>query len=270
MRIAVFIKQVPDPWRVPSLTAQGTLARSALPELMNEHDEYALEAALQLAEKHGGDVTVVTMGPASAVLTLTKALSMGANTAIHLLDDTLAGSDALATSLALAAIVRDRAYELLVFGTASTDASMGVIPAMMAERLGVAQLTMAHRVEVAGDRVRIERVTESGSQTVEGHLPAVVSIVAGSNEPRFPSFRGIQAARAKPVLTVSVQESGLNPDRVGHPGSSTTVVDATARTSRPNGTVVLASAESGVDIADYLAEQGFLPRRTTQHTRGSI
>ena len=193
---------------------------------------------------------------------------MGADSAIHLQDDALAGSDAITTSLALAAVVRDQGFDLLVFGTASTDAGMAMVPAMMAERLEMTQLTMAHSVEVAGDRVRIQRAAESGSITVEGHLPAVLSIAVGANEPRFPSFRGIKAARTKPVHTISVDDIGLDPAAVGSLGSFTTVIDAEVRPRKANRTVVPASPRSGADIADYLAAQGFLAGRASDQERG--
>ncbi len=148
MRIAVCVKQVPDTWAEKTLRAgDATLDREGADGVMNELDEYAVEEALRLAEAHGGEVTVVTMGPAKAAETVRKALSMGVDAGVHLVDDVLAGSDALATSYALAQVLAGRGFDLVVFGSESTDARMSVVPAMVAERLGWAQVTFAQEVQ---------------------------------------------------------------------------------------------------------------------------
>src|SRR5581483_351634 len=192
-------------------------------------DEYAVEAALQLKEAQGGEVTVLTMGPEKAAETIRKALSMGADKAVHLTDPALHGSDALATSYALAKALATVDHDLVVFGVESTDARMSVLPAMLAERLGVAQLTFARKVDADGTTIRIERQTETGYDVVEASTPAVLSVVEKINEPRYPSFKGIMAAKKKPLTTLSAADAGIETDKVGLDGSATSVTEVTAR-----------------------------------------
>ena len=172
MKIAVCVKQVPDTWAEKRLRPEdSTLDRESADGVMNELDEYAVEEALKLTEAHGGEVVVVTMGPDRAGETVRKALSMGADAGIHVVDDGLRGSDAIATSAVLAGAIAGRGFDLVIFGSESTDARMSVVPAMVAERLGWAQLTFAQRVDVSGSDVTIERVTESGFATVTASTP---------------------------------------------------------------------------------------------------
>jgi electron transfer flavoprotein beta subunit len=259
MKIAVCVKQVPDTWAEKTLAAgDSTLDREAADGVMNELDEYAVEEALKLAEANGGDVTVVTMGPARAAETVRKALSMGADAGIHLVDADLHGSDALATSYALAEVLRGRGFDLVIFGSESTDARMSVVPAMVAERLGVAQLTFAQKLDVSGDHVTVHRVTETGYDTVEATLPAVVSVVEKINEPRYPSFKGIMAAKKKPVETLAVADAGLDAARLGLSAAWSTVTDFAARPPKAAGTIVTDEGDGGVKIATYLSEQKFI------------
>jgi electron transfer flavoprotein beta subunit len=259
MKIAVCVKQVPDTWAEKTLLASdSTLDREGPEGVMNEIDEYAVEEALQLVEAHGGDVTVVTMGPAKAAETVRKALSMGVEAGIHLLDDALHGSDALATSYALAQVLGGRGFDLVIFGSESTDARMSVVPAMVAERLGWAQLTFAQKVEASGDTITIHRVSETGYDTIEGSLPAVVSVVEKTNEPRYPSFKGIMAAKKKPVETLSVADAGLDSSRLGLSAAWSVVADFAARPPKPAGTIVTDAGDGGVRIAEFLSEQKFI------------
>jgi electron transfer flavoprotein beta subunit len=259
MKIAVCVKQVPDTWAEKTLQAgDSTLDREGPEGVMNEIDEYAVEEALQLVEAHGGDVTVVTMGPVKAAETVRKALSMGAEAGIHLVDDGLHGSDALATSYALAQVLGGRGFDLIMFGSESTDARMSVVPAMVAERLGWAQLTFAQKVEVAGDVVTVHRVSETGYDTVEGTLPAVISVVEKTNEPRYPSFKGIMAAKKKPVDTLSIADAGLDAAKLGLSAAWTTVEDFAARPPKSAGTVTTDDGSGGVKIAEFLSEQKFI------------
>lgn len=259
MKIAVCVKQVPDTWAEKTLRAEdSTLDRESPDGVLNELDEYAVEEALQIAEAHGGEVTVVSMGPARAAETVRKALSMGADAGIHVQDDALHGSDAIATSAVLAAALADKGFDLIVFGSESTDARMSVIPAMVAERLGVAQLTFAQRVTVAGADVTIERVTDYGFDTVTAPMPAVVSVVEKINEPRYPSFKGIMAAKKKPVETLAVADLGLDVAAVGQAAAWSAVEDFAARPPKPAGTVVADDGDGGSRIATYLTEQKFI------------
>jgi electron transfer flavoprotein beta subunit len=259
MKIAVCVKQVPDTWAEKTLSAEdSTLDRAAADGVLNELDEYAVEEALQLAEAHGGEVTVVSMGPERAAETVRKALSMGADAGIHVVDDSLHGSDAIATSAVLAAALKGKEFDLIVFGSESTDARMSVIPAMVAERLGIAQLTFAQRVSVSGSDVTIERVTDYGFDTVTGSTPAVISVVEKINEPRYPSFKGIMAAKKKPVDTVTVADLGLEAATVGQAAAWSAVQDFAARPPKPAGTVVTDEGDGGSRIAAYLTEQKFI------------
>ncbi|HLI36764.1 MAG TPA: electron transfer flavoprotein subunit beta/FixA family protein, partial [Streptosporangiaceae bacterium] len=209
MNIVVCVKQVPDTAVERKLKPEdSTLDRESVDGLINELDEYAIEEALQIAEAHGGEVTVVSMGPEKAAESIRKALSMGADKAVHLVDDALAGSDALQTSYALAQVLKTIGFDLVVVGSESTDARMGVMAAMLAERLGVPQLSLASKVEIDGGTVRINRLSEDGYHTVEGSLPAVIGVVEKINEPRYPSFKGIMAAKKKPVATMSIADAG--------------------------------------------------------------
>jgi electron transfer flavoprotein beta subunit len=259
MKIAVCVKQVPDTWAEKALRAgDATLDRESADGVMNELDEYAVEEALQLAEAHGGEVTVVTMGPDRAAETVRKALSMGADVGVHLVDGTFAGSDALATSYALAEVLSARGFDVVMFGSESTDARMSVVPAMVAERLGYAQLTFAQKVEVSGSTVTVQRVTETGFDTVEAQTPVVVSVVEKINEPRYPSFKGIMAAKKKPVETLTAADAGLDASRLGLSAAWSTVVDFAARPPKAAGTIVTDEGDGGAKIAGYLADNKFI------------
>jgi electron transfer flavoprotein beta subunit len=259
MKIAVCVKQVPDTWAEKKLRDDdSTLDRDAADGVMNELDEYAVEEALRLVEAHGGEVVVVTMGPERAAETVRKALSMGADAGVHLVDDALHGSDALATSYALAEILSGRGFDLILFGSESTDARMSVIPAMVAERLGLPQVTFAQKVEVDGSTVRIERLTEYGYDTVEAALPAVISVVEKINEPRYPSFKGIMAAKKKPVETLSIPDAGLDAAQLGLSAAWSTVAEFAARPPKAAGTVVTDEGDGGAKIAQFLSEQKFV------------
>src|SRR5262252_10998790 len=192
MNIVVLVKQVPDSGGERSLRSDdGTVDRGAASNVINEMDEYAIEAALKLKEAHGGEVTIVTMGPSQAAESIRKALSMGPDKAVHIVDDALHGSCALATSMVLAAAVKTLSPDLVLTGSESTDARGQVMPHMVGERLGLATLTGARKLTVDGSTVTIERQTEEGYQVVPGSTPAVVSVWDTINEPRYPSFKGI-------------------------------------------------------------------------------
>lgn len=259
MKIAVCVKQVPDTWAEKRLKADdSTLDRESAEGVLNELDEYAVEEALRLIEAQGGEVVVVSMGPERAGETVRKALSMGADAGIHIVDDALHGSDAIATSAALAKALDGRGFDLIVFGSESTDARMSVVPAMVAERLGLPQLTFAQKVEVDGLTVRIERQTEYGFDTVEAAAPVVVSVVEKINEPRYPSFKGIMAAKKKPVETLTVADLGLEPASVGLGAAWSAVNEFAARPPKAAGTVVADDGQGGTKIADFLSQQKFI------------
>ncbi|MGV1037105.1 MAG: electron transfer flavoprotein subunit beta/FixA family protein [Candidatus Nanopelagicales bacterium] len=259
MKIAVCVKQVPDTWAEKKLSdSDKTLDRASVDGVMNELDEYAVEEALQIAEANSGEVVVITMGPEKATETVRKALSMGADSAIHLQDEALHGSDALGTSLALAKVIEGREFDLVIFGSESTDARMSVVPAMVAARLGVAQLTFANKVEISGSDVKINRQTEAGYDEVSGATPAVVSVVEKINEPRYPSFKGIMAAKKKSVETLALADLGVDAAAVGLAGAASEVVEFAAAPPRAAGVVVTDEGDGGVKIADFLSSQKFI------------
>ena len=259
MNIVVCVKQVPDTAVERTLEpGAGTLDRESPDGLINELDEYAIEEGLKIAEAHGGEVTILSMGPAKAAESIRKALSMGADKAVHVSDEALAGSDALVTSLVLAEALMQTGFDLVILGSESTDARTGVVPAMLAERLGVPQLTLASKVDIDGGVVTVRRVTDDGYQVVTGPLPAVVSVVEKINEPRYPSFKGIMAAKKKPVQTLALADLGVDTGSAGLAGSATTVADFAAKPPRAAGTVVKDEGDGGTTVAAFLAERKFI------------
>ncbi len=226
--------------------------------LINELDEYAIEEALQIREAHGGEVTVLTMGPGMASDSVRKALSMGADKAVHVQDDALAGSDVLATSYALALVLGRFGCDLVVCGAESTDARMGAMAAMLAERLGVPQLSLASKVEIDGGEVTVHRQSEDGFWTVQAALPAVISVLEKINEPRYPSFKGIMAAKKKPMQVLSLADAGIDPSLVGLANAATEVVDFAERPPRQSGTIVKDEGDGGSKAAEFLATGKFI------------
>ena len=265
MNIVVCVKHVPDATGDRRFEADNTVDRVGVDGLLSELDEYAVEQALQLKEKAGDDteVTVLTVGPAKAVDAIRKALQMGADRGVHVLDDAIAGSDALATSLVLAAAVEKidggGGWDLVMCGMASTDGGMGVVPAMLSERLGVPGATFASSVELDGRTLRIRRDGDTATVTVEASLPLVASVTDQSGEPRYPSFKGIMAAKKKPLETWSLADLGLAPDRVGLSASWTAVESAQARPPRTAGEIVRDEDGSGAKaLVDFLVSKKFL------------
>jgi electron transfer flavoprotein beta subunit len=256
MNIVVCVKQVPDTWAEKKLNPDDlTVDREGVDGVMNELDEYAVEEALRIKEAQGGEVTVLTMGPEKASETIRKALSMGADKAVHIVDPALHGSDALATSAAIAKALGSVEWDLVITGSESTDARMSVLAPMLAERLGVAQLTMARKVEASDGTVKIERLTDTGYDVVEASTPAVVSVVEKINEPRYPSFKGIMAAKKKPLTTMSVADVGVDAGQVGLGGSGTQVVESAQRPPKQAGQIVKDEGDGGAKIAEFLASQ---------------
>jgi electron transfer flavoprotein beta subunit len=259
MNIVVCVKQVPDTAVERTLKpGDGTLDRASLDGLINELDEYAIEEGLKIAEAHGGEVTILSMGPEKASESIRKALQMGAAKGVHVVDDGLAGSDALATSAALAAALTSVGFDLVILGSESTDARTGVVPAMVAERLGVPQLTLASKVDIDGSSVTIRRVTDDGYAVVSASLPAVVSVVEKINEPRYPTFKGIMAAKKKPVQTLTLADLSVDASSVGLVNAATVVADFAARPPRAAGVIVKDEGDGGTKAAGFLAERKFI------------
>jgi electron transfer flavoprotein beta subunit len=258
VNIVVTVKQVPDTWAEKKLdAADKTTDRKSVDNVMNEMDEYGVEEALKIKEAHGGEVTVVTMGPEKAAETIRKALSMGADKAVHLTDPALHGSDALQTSEALAKVIATLSPDIVITATEASDARGGVMGALLAERLGIAQLTQARKVTVdpAASKVVIERLSDNGYALVEASLPAVVGVVEKINQPRYPSFKGIMAAKKKPLTTLSATDAGLAADGVGLAAAGSAVVESALAPPRQSGTIVKDEGDGGTKIATFLAGQ---------------
>jgi electron transfer flavoprotein beta subunit len=256
VNIVVLVKQVPDTWAERKLSdSDKTLDRASVDVVMNEIDEYAVEEALRIKESSGGEVTVLTMGPERAVETIRKALSMGADKAVHLTDPALAGSDAVQTSYALAKVLSTLEYDLVIAGSEATDSRMSIMTALLAERSGQPQLTGARKVTAEGGTVRIERQTEGGYDVVEAPTPALVSVVEKINEPRYPSFKGIMAAKKKPLTTLSIADAGIDAGQVGLASAPSQVASFSNKPPRSAGQVVKDEGDGGVKIVEFLASQ---------------
>ncbi|MEU8720489.1 electron transfer flavoprotein subunit beta/FixA family protein [Streptomyces antimycoticus] len=259
LRIVVCVKYVPDATGDRHFAEDLTVDRDDVDGLLSELDEYAVEQALQIAdEADEAEITVLTVGPEDAKDALRKALSMGADKAVHVEDDDLHGTDALGTSLVLAKAVEKTGYDLVVCGMASTDGAMGVLPAMLAERLGVPQVSLLSEVSVEEGMVKGRRDGDSATELLEARLPAVVSVTDQSGEARYPSFKGIMAAKKKPVTSWGLEDLEIEADEVGLGGAWTVVDGATERPARTAGTIVKDEGEGGKQLAVFLAERKFI------------
>ncbi|MDA3644201.1 electron transfer flavoprotein subunit beta/FixA family protein [Saccharopolyspora indica] len=260
MNVVVLVKQVPDTYSERKLKdADHVLDRESADAVLDEINERAVEEALLIKEAQGGEVTVLCMGPDRATDAIRKALSMGADKAVHLSDDALQGSDAPATARALAkAIGTVEGVDLVIAGNESTDGRAGAVPAMVAEVLGWPQLTYARKVTTDGSGVQIERETDAGVFTVEAGLPAVVSVTEKINEPRYPSFKGIMAAKKKPVTALTLADAGIDPSEVGLANASSQVVESAPKPPKSGGVKVTDEGEGGVQVAEFLAGEKLL------------
>ena len=259
MKIVVTVKLVPDTnadKRIDPATKR--LVRSGVETVLNAFDEYAIEAALQLKEKVGGDstVTIVTMAPDSGKEVVRKALAMGADDAILLSDAGFGGSDVLGTAYALAQAIKKHGFDLVLSGTQSTDAITGDVPGTLAEFLGVPGITYVRKLELDGTTIKAERETDSGYTKVSAPLPALVSVAKGINEPRYPSLKGILGAKKKPIAIQTVANLGLE-RTVGGDGAKTEVVALAAPPVRGKGKVVEAAdaADGARIIIEFLREK---------------
>jgi electron transfer flavoprotein beta subunit len=208
---------------------------------------------LQLADQAGGDVvTLVSMAPNGETSGLRTALAMGADKAILISDDALQGSDALSTAKVLAKAVERAQPDLIIAATESTDGYTGTMPVQLAELLGLPSITFAKKVSVANGTVTVDRQTEAGYDEVECPLPAVVTVTAGVVEPRYPSFKGIMAAKSKPLDQLTVADLGLDASQVGASGSRQEVTDVSAADARTAGEIIEDEGEGFQDIVTFL------------------
>jgi electron transfer flavoprotein beta subunit len=251
MQVVVLVKYVPEPNGTPTLGEDLLLVREGVEASLDPGDEYPIEAALRLVEAHGGEVTLVSMGPEVAAAAIRKGLSMGAHAGVLVSDPALRGADCLATARVLAAVVGRSPFDLVLAGVESTDGSTGTLPVTVAELLGVPSATFARRIEVDGGTLRIERQTEGGYDVVECPLPAVSTVTASAAEPRYPTLKGIMSAKTKPLEQVSLADLGLSPTDV------TPTQRVTAASTAPDkgpGEILPASDEAIHRLADLLAE----------------
>jgi len=262
MRIVVTVKFVPDLQSTRSFT-EGTVTRTADDGSMNELDENAVEAALQLKEalpEGEAEVYAVTVGGPDAVAAVRKALQLGVDHAVHVSDEAIAGSDVFGTARVLAAAVRqiekDGPVDLVITGMAALDALTSMLPTALADDLDVAQLTLASSLTVADGVATIERHMPDAHETVTAKLPALVSVTDEANKPRYPNFKLIMAARTKPVATWSLADIGVDPASVGALASRTTVIDASLQPARENRVQVSDKGDGGTQLAQFLIERG--------------
>ncbi len=266
MNIIVCVKHVPDATADRHFESDKTVDRVGVDGLLSELDEYAVEQALQLKEKAGeGEVTVtaLSVGPEKAVDAVRKALQMGADQGIHVVDDAIAGSDYAATSLVLAKAIEKAGAEskvdLVVCGMASTDGAGMVVPAMLAERLDLPQVTMASVIESQGDQVRVKRDGDTATEVIGATMPLVLSVTDQSGEARYPSFKGIMAAKKKPLETWSLSDIGVEAGDVGLDSAWTAVEDTTERPPRTAGEIVKDEDGSGsTALTEFLASKKFI------------
>lgn len=257
-RIVVACKYVPDSTGDRSFEADGTVDRESVDGLLSELDEYAVEQALQIAEAGGAEITAVTVGPADAVNALRKALQMGVGEAVHVVDGAIAGSDVFATSAVLAAAIGKLDADIVLFGMASTDGGGGVVPALVADRLGVPALTHASSLTMDGSTVRITRDSDTVVRTVEAATPVVVSVTDRTDEARYPSFKGIMAAKKKKVTEWSLADLGLPAETVGLDHALSSVVSTDRRPARSKGQIVTDEGDGGVQLVEFLSTHKFV------------
>lgn len=264
MNIVVCVKRVPDTAADKKLDpGDFTLDRESVDSLINPVDEYGVEEALKLQEQHGGEVTVLTMGPTGAEKeAVRKALAMGADKGVLVSDDRLHGSDTMATAYVLALALAQQEADLIILGSEATDSRDSLVPQALAQLLALPGLTGARKVDVdpAAGTITIEREEEGGYDVVEASLPAVVSVVKGINEPRYPALKGIMGAKSKPVEILGADDLGVDPAEVGLEGSKTEVVGAEARPPKKQGEVVTddGSGSGATALADFLQTNKFI------------
>ncbi len=255
MKVAVCVKQIPDPAGELSLDPSTHFLVREGKLILDDSDAYGVEIALQLAEAAGGgDVTLLSMAPNGETSGLRTALAMGAGGAVLVSDPALAGSDALSTARVLAEAVRRSGADLVLAATESTDGYTGTTPVQMAELLGWPAVTFAKHVEVEGDTVKVNRQTEAGYDEVSCPLPAVVTVTAGVVEPRYPSFKGIMAARSKPVEELSLSDLGIDSSQVGREGSRQEIVSVEEAEQRKAGEIVTDEGDAHEKIVAYLEQ----------------
>jgi electron transfer flavoprotein beta subunit len=255
MNIAVCVKQVIDTEAQAKLDPESWRLDRNVTCILNPYDEFAVEEALRIKEAHGGEVAVLCMGPAKAEDAVRKALAMGADTAVLVSDPALAGSDAQGTAYALAEALKTMEWDLVIFGVRSTDGETGTVPAAVAEMIGKPLLSTLEKVEVDGSNLKVHRETELGYISYECPMPAVLSVIKGINEPRFPSMKGIMGAKKKPLDVKDAGALALDPARIGQSGAKTQVLSGRSPEPRQAGVKIQDDGSGAQKIVEFLATQ---------------
>ncbi len=230
------------------------MVRKEVPHELDPAAANALEEALRLTEKHGGQVKVITMGISDVTVGIRNALAIGASSAVHILDDALAGSDTLGTAKVLAAAIKKGDFDLVICAGESSDSYSGTVPGQIARLLQIPPLTFAKELSVEGNKVTIKRQSEGGYDVVEASLPALVAVTSGINEPRYPQLKGIMAAKKKEIKKYTAADLGLGPDQVGTSGAREKVLTVGRPPPRKAGKIITDEGEGGKQIAEFLAE----------------
>jgi electron transfer flavoprotein beta subunit len=249
MNVVALIKYIPNPTGTPTMGDDFRLKREGVEGGLDPGDEHVVEAALQLADATGGEVTYVTMGPEVAAGAIRKALSMGGHRGVIVTDDALRGADTWVTARVLAAAIKRQEFDLVLSGVESTDGSTGTLPMAVAELLGIPSLTFARKVEAKAGGVVTERQTETGYHVVESPLPALVSVTAGANEPRYPTLKGIMQAKQKPVDRLSLADLELSPEDAN---PTQEVMGIEPVPERGGGEIVEDPSEAPAKVVDFL------------------
>lgn len=253
MKIVVLMKPVPDTTGQERLLPDGRVDRTASAAVVNANDEYAIEAALKLTEASGGDVTLLSMAPATGPETMRKALAMGAARGVHVTDPALEGSCTLSTTRVLAAALRELEFDLVLAGADTSDGGAGIVPAGIAALLGLPYLSYAAKIEPAEGRVRVHRISPVGFDVLEAPLPALIVATQALGEPRYPSLKGIMAARSKEITGRSLAELGLDGSQVGGAVATTRVLGSRPPAAREATVVVReAPADAAKRVVDFL------------------
>ena len=256
MRVVVCVKEVPDASAPKRIDPQSYRLDRSVPGALNEFDTHAIEEGLRLKETGGeGEVVAILMGPERAADSLRKALALGADRAVHVVDEALAGSDLVATSKALAKAVEREEPGLVLFGQQAGDSDGAVLWAAVADRLRLPVVSQAASLEIAEGKVRVKRQTEYGYDVIEAPTPCVVAVSDAINEPRYPSLKGIMGAKKKPQDTVAVAELGLDSSEVGEAGSRTEVYALGEPPARGDSKRIEDDGNAAEAILDYLTEK---------------
>ena len=254
MKIAVCVKQIPDPATPYELDPETSLVVRPEDQVLDDTDRYGVEVGLQLAEASEGTVVLVSMSPAGSLQGIRQALAMGADKAVVVSDPALRGSDALTTARVLAAAIRAEEADLVIAGTESTDGYTGIVPQQLAEVLDMPALTFSRRVDHDAGTVRVERQTADGYDVVESSLPALVSVTAGAVEPRYPTFKGIMQAKSKPIEQPTCADLGFDASAVGVEGSGQRITSVRPAPEREGGRKVVDEGEAHLEIVAALEQ----------------